>query len=1302
MKKIILISMALTLVAAIFAEIIPIGTGTAYASEPIGAYYGYHRSASIYTQAELGGIGKINSISFQAQNTNAAVIPIKVYMMMTRRDSFVSDTDTWPSLIQYLSPVYQGNISGFTAGEWKSITLSTPFNYNSSGYNLRIMIESNYGGAGEGYGGPRWFYSNAPSQHLYMRSYTNPPTPTTTGSLNSNRPNIRLNMSNFVWFSPPVLGLFPNLTSWDFGETHINIAKTKQFTIYNSGAGNLHLNSITTSSNYYSIIESPADIDLSNGESASFTVQYLPTAVGTQQNAIVTINNNMAARTINFSASCYYPGEPILNLPFFEGFETGNADNSSGINGWSQIKNATQFYYWLRNSESSSGIKPRTGQWNATLSASSECSLYRPIQLIAGNNYYIKLYARPENTSSQSTIKVSYGDYYSLNGMNRIIINTTVLSSLAYQTLYGVFSPPATGLYYLGIYGSSASSNQYIALDDITIDQLPTSPILFHDPTTINFGNKWQNQEQGPRNITITNEGGSILNLSANELSIIGANAAQFRIGTTNLPAALNPGHSIVIPVYGTANIEGSLSATLRISHNQTGRNYDIPLSITGLREGSINIGTGNNLGYLPILTSANYSYSQSIFLQSEINVPGKCVDKLYYYWNGYDEAINSNDWTIYMGHTSLTAFANNSSWIPLGQLSQVFQGEVLLPAEAGWVEIPLAAPFLYSNQSNLVIAVLESRSGKDQYDAFFFCTVTSTARSLYIADATNPPNPASPLSGSTSTRHPNILLSMATPVNKEVTIGVGTGNTYEPIASYWGYHRSAAIYLPGELGGSGTIYTIAYKAATTTTTVIPIKIYMKMTTASSLAPAAPWATLIAGLSPLYEGTISVTSVGGWKTITLTTPFIYTGNNLEILIESNYGGTGTSGPKWYYSPATNRNQFIRKDSSAPTTEVGTVDSNRPDIQLDIRGFHDFPPSLAASPASINFSSVVQSVQTGPQNVTISNNGGSTLNITASDLSLSGINANQFSLVTTNLPAALSAGQSVEIPVYVTANTVGTISANLRIVSSQTNTVLDIALSAEGLPAGIVVIGNGTVNLGLPVDPYYGYTYSQSIYLQSEINTAGKRIEKLYYYWNGVSAATKSNDWTIYMGHTALTSFETNTSWVPFASLSQVFQGEVALPASAGWIEIPLSTAFDYNNMDNLVIAIDENEANHDTNSHYFLCTGTATKRSIRNRSDSINPNPSTPPSILPTSGYPNVMLFLVGDIAEAPELGISSTGTLNWTPVSGAALYQIYKASDPNIPFEPYATTTGTSWTDPLFPQGKAFYQVKAVDSAGK
>jgi len=287
------------------------------------------------------------------------------------------------------------------------------------------------------------------------------------------------------------------------------------------------------------------------------------------------------------------------------------------------------------------------------------------------------------------------------------------------------------------------------------------------------------------------------------------------------------------------------------------------------------------------------------------------------------------------------------------------------------------------------------------------------------------------------------------------------------------------------------------------------------------------------------------------------------------------------------------------------------------------------PIFSYGPTVIDFGTVMQNVAATAQNVTVTNTGGGTINLTTANISITGTDAAMFSYVATNLPAALAGGQSVTIPVTVTVTSEGAKTATLTINYNSVN--YDVALSATGVPAGIVVIGNGTANNNLPINPFYGYTYSQSIFLQSEINVPNQRIESVYYYWNGVAEAVDSNDWTIYMGHTAATEFASTTDWIPLANLSTVFSGTIALPATAGWIEIPLTAPFIYNNTDNLVIAVDENAPSYDGSSEFFYSTAAATNRSLRYYSDSTNPDPAAPVAGTLVLAYPNVMLQL-GDI----------------------------------------------------------------------
>ncbi|MDP2401610.1 MAG: choice-of-anchor D domain-containing protein, partial [Actinomycetota bacterium] len=97
----------------------------------------------------------------------------------------------------------------------------------------------------------------------------------------------------------PIFVITP--TAWDFSQTVINTVKTKQFTISNNGGGTLDISSIGIAGNYYTLISNPAPVSLMGGQSASFTVQYAPTAVGSHIGT-VTITDNRAVTNVALSA----------------------------------------------------------------------------------------------------------------------------------------------------------------------------------------------------------------------------------------------------------------------------------------------------------------------------------------------------------------------------------------------------------------------------------------------------------------------------------------------------------------------------------------------------------------------------------------------------------------------------------------------------------------------------------------------------------------------------------------------------------------------------------------------------------------------------------------------------------------------------------------------------------------------------------------------------------------------------------------------------------------------------------------
>lgn len=199
----------------------------------------------------------------------------------------------------------------------------------------------------------------------------------------------------------------------------------------------------------------------------------------------------------------------------------------------------------------------------------------------------------------------------------------------------------------------------------------------------------------------------------------------------------------------------------------------------------------------------------------------------------------------------------------------------------------------------------------------------------------------------------------------------------------------------------------------------------------------------------------------------------------------------------------------------------------------------------------------------------------------------------------------------------------------------------IALCSPSYAQTSTIVSGSTTNRGIPIEPFYGYTYSEQIYLQSEIAQAGD-ITEIYFQYNGNSAWT--DNIVVYMGHTTKSSFTGSTDWITSSSMTQVYNGTISVTTTAGWVKIILDAPFTYNNSDNLVIAVDENTAGYHSSGDEFLCAA-RTNRSIYYRNDSNNPNPASPPTATSRQSYvPNLQLTIIDPNDQTSTISAGALG----------------------------------------------------------
>jgi hypothetical protein len=124
---------------------------------PSFSYYKYSLSEQIYTADEIGTSGIISSVSFYNEGTEAKTRNYTIYMAVTEKTAFESQTD-WISTSNAVQ-VFSGNVT-MSPGKWTTIPFSNNSWFDYDGVsNLVLIVDDNTG-------------SFTQSPHMSCRVYT--------------------------------------------------------------------------------------------------------------------------------------------------------------------------------------------------------------------------------------------------------------------------------------------------------------------------------------------------------------------------------------------------------------------------------------------------------------------------------------------------------------------------------------------------------------------------------------------------------------------------------------------------------------------------------------------------------------------------------------------------------------------------------------------------------------------------------------------------------------------------------------------------------------------------------------------------------------------------------------------------------------------------------------------------------------------------------------------------------------------------------------------------------------------------
>ncbi|MBR1834180.1 MAG: hypothetical protein IJ785_01535 [Bacteroidales bacterium] len=165
---------------------------------------------------------------------------------------------------------------------------------------------------------------------------------------------------------------------------------------------------------------------------------------------------------------------------------------------------------------------------------------------------------------------------------------------------------------------------------------------------------------------------------------------------------------------------------------------------------------------------------------------------------------------------------------------------------------------------------------------------------------------------------------------------------------------------------------------------------------------------------------------------------------------------------------------------------------------------------------------------------------------------------------------------------------------------------------------------------LPLYPYYRYSYSQQLILNSEMSGEAAVVTGIDFYYESVGSLSRTVD--IYMANTTVSSLNSRFISYDNTTFQQVFSG--ALTFYTGWTHIEFATPFSYDGLSNIVLTINDRTGSYCVGDKFRVHTASGLSRS--EYTDMQSYDPATVGSGI-SLGYRNDIRLHYDDNAEPIE-----------------------------------------------------------------
>ncbi len=242
------------------------------------------------------------------------------------------------------------------------------------------------------------------------------------------------------------------------------------------------------------------------------------------------------------------------------------------------------------------------------------------------------------------------------------------------------------------------------------------------------------------------------------------------------------------------------------------------------------------------------------------------------------------------------------------------------------------------------------------------------------------------------------------------------------------------------------------------------------------------------------------------------------------------------------------------------------------------------------------------------------------------------------------------GQTLPFNLPWIPETVGpeTLYARVALAGDQ-NPANDQTPNLEVVVQAVHGIGPGDQLANVPLNMYYRTSLFETIYYGHEMNCAGQITAICFH--NNFSTPLLDIPTQIWLGETTLN--DLTGGWIPSSQLTQVFSGDVDYPYGENEIVITLSTPYQYNGGNLVMLAYRPWDNDYYSSMDRFYCQTVGNNRSLAVYNDNTTINPDNPPTTGVSGQFPHtVFIFNNNGLGGLKGTVFSGASPLNGATVS--------------------------------------------------